>query len=219
MSNAYRFVINRKDTILRYAVAMPLLIPAAWLLTIDILVFIGWIALGVLGADQGWEPPISGDILLYSLVLFSWATLLYWAAATDSIKRTIARTCWAFSTGSFLFPVVAVMSLSFLPPDPSDQIIPHWLFVFIFTVVGLVLGFTMRGAAMLMSPGSPEASGGIWYVFKAHRRGLLRSSDRATAHRSDGAAPSGIQGAVELNEGPGENAQEGVARKCWSTKY
>ena len=173
MDNAFGFVVSRKETILRYVLAMPLLIPVAWLLTLDIAGIAWGMAFVVLGPDPGGlQESIPG--LGQALVFFCWAVLLYWATSTDSIDRTVTRAFWAFCTGVFLLPVVGVTTVIFGPPDPSDQIIPKWVFMIGFFVVGVPLGFLVRRLARSMAPkGSPEESGGIWYVFKPIGGGYL----------------------------------------------
>ena len=166
IDDAYRFVLRWKDVILKYVAAMLLLVPGAFLLAPQFFVVPGMIAFPVLG----WPDPETTSIpdnVFFALVLVCWAVLLYWATATDSIGRTIARSCWAFSTGAFLLPTIGIAVVIFGPPDPPDQIFPKWMLIIVASIIGLVLGFIARALAVNAAPeGSPEKSGGTWYVFR-----------------------------------------------------
>ena len=167
MDNAYRFVLSRKKIILRYVVAMPLLIPPAFLLAMNISTVV---EIAFFLAELEPDYPSGEQYLLLSLL--SWAVLLSWATATDSIRRTIARTCWAFSATAFILPVVIIVAAVLSPPDPPDAIFPTSLFVVASLFVGVPLGFLEMILASALSPrGFPEKSIGI---FSPARIGWMR---------------------------------------------
>ena len=172
INKAVTFVTSRKATIVRYVVAFPLVLPGAGLLSVAALtvpMVMGYYAVG----SSAFVPPLTIKQVL-AIALACWIVLTYWAASTDSSKRTAIRACWAFSTGSFLFPVMVFMIFALDPPNPPDEstaLIPNWVFdlvVFCLTVIyGLLIGLISRFVAKETAPvGSPEKSGGIWYVFK-----------------------------------------------------
>ena len=168
MSSAYRFVLSQKDVILRYVAPMPVLILAAPLLTAGLWIIAVGIVYVVLG-PRLTEVSLP-SVIFFVLILFCWAALLYWATSTGSTERAIARAFWAFCTGVLLVPVMIIVPVVLGPPQPtdsSDPIIPAWMFQVFISVAAVVIGFVLRAAAVLTSPeGSPEKSGGIWYVFR-----------------------------------------------------
>ena len=171
MGNAFGFVVSRKDVILRYVAAMPLLVPGAFLLTVDLGVYVTNILAVIVPLEPEAEPhPLAGPELFFSLVIVGWVVLVFWATATDSIRRTVARACCALCAGGFLFPIVGIQLVFFQPPDPPDMIFTQEIWLMFFTIVGVSFGILMRIAAILFAPrGSPERSGGIWgiwYVFR-----------------------------------------------------
>ena len=163
MDNAFGFVVSRKDTILRYVVAMPLLLPGAFLLVFAYLTVVTLMGFIVVGPDMTLAQIGRNGLSLLAMV--SWVVLVFWATATDSIRRTIARACWAFSTGGFLLPVGGFVSLSYGPPDPPDHIITKGVVLLATLFIGVPIGLVMIAAAKLTAPeGSPERS--AWYAFK-----------------------------------------------------
>ena len=171
MDNVFGFVVSRKDVILRYVAAMPLLVPGAFLLTVDLGVYVGNILIVIVPLEPEAEPhPLAGPELFFSLVIVSWVVLVFWATATDSIRRTVSRACCALCAGGFLFPVLGINMVFFQPPDPPDMIFTQEIWLLGFIIVGVPFGVFMRIAAILFAPrGSPERSGGIlgiWYVFR-----------------------------------------------------
>ena len=171
MGNAFGFVVSRKDVILRYVAAMPLLVPGAFLLTVDLGVYVTNILAVIVPLEPEAEPhPLAGPELFFSLVIVGWVVLVFWATATDSIRRTVARACCALCAGGFLFPIVGIQLVFFQPPDPPDMIFTQEIWLLGFIIVGVPFGVFMRIAAILFAPrGSPERSGGIWgiwYVFR-----------------------------------------------------
>ena len=171
MDNVFGFVVSRKDVILRYVAAMPLLVPGAFLLTVDLGVYVGNILIVIVPLEPEAEPhPLAGTELFFSLVIVSWVVLVFWATATDSIRRTVSRACCALCAGGFLFPVLGINMVFFQPPDPPDMIFTQEIWLLGFIIVGVPFGVFMRIAAILFAPrGSPERSGGIlgiWYVFR-----------------------------------------------------
>ena len=172
MGNAFGFVVSRKDTILRYVAAMPLLVPGAFLLTVELGVYVSNILAVIVPPDPGDQ---SVDMLylpyvFFPLVSVGWVVLVFWATATDSIRRTVARACCALCAGGFLFPIVGIQLVFFQPPDPTDMLITQEAWLLGFILVGVPFGILMRIAAILFATkGSPERSGnifGIWYVFR-----------------------------------------------------
>ena len=159
-----------QDDILKYVFPIVLLIPGAILLMFDIVGF----AWGIVFVVLGDRPVGEANDVFYVLVLCCWVVLLYWSTVTDSSRRAIARACWAFCAGAFLLPVPGIAMVIFGPPDPPDQIIPKGVFLFVFILIGLPLGLLTRAMAKAMAPqGSPEQSGGIWYVFRPIGGGYL----------------------------------------------
>ena len=172
MDNAFGFVVSRKDVILRYVAAMPLLVPGAFLLTADLVVYVTNILYVIITPDPGdqivdmlWSPHV-----FFALVIVGWVVLVFWATATDSIRRTVARACCALCAGGFLFPIVGIHEVFFQPTNPTDTIFTQEIVLFGCILVGVPFGILMRIAAILFAPkGSPERSGsifGIWYVFR-----------------------------------------------------
>ena len=171
MDNAFSFVVSRKDIILRYAAAMPLLVPGAFLLTVDLVGYIANILAVIVPLEPEAGPhPLASPHVFFSLVIVGWVVLVFWATATDSIRRTVARACCALCAGGFLFPVLGINMVFFQPPDPPDMIFTQEIVLLGTIIVGVPFGILMRVAAILFAPrGSPERSGGIfgiWYVFR-----------------------------------------------------
>ena len=168
MGNAFGFVVSRKDTILRYVATMPLLVPGAFLLTVDLGVYVTNI-LYVFYTPEGVHP-FFWPYVFFPLVSVGWVVLVFWATATDSSRRTVARACCALCAGGFLFPIVGIHEVFFQPTNPTDTIFTQEIFLLGCILVGVSFGILMRIAAILFAPrGSPERSGGIWgiwYVFR-----------------------------------------------------
>ena len=162
MDNAFGFVVSRKDTILRYVAAMPLLVPGAFLLTVGLGVSVENITY-VFYTPEGVHP-FFWPYVFFPLVSVGWVVLVFWATATDSIRRTVAHACCV------LFPIVGIREVFFLPTNPTDTIFTQELVLLGCILVGVPFGILMRIAAILFAPkGSPERSGsifGIWYVFR-----------------------------------------------------
>ena len=159
-------MLSRQELILKFVLAAPLLIPGAYLLMTAIVVVATAIATLGLGTDlMEWDVPIYVVILM---ALGSWTGLLYWSTATDSSRRTVARTFWAFCAGAFLLPVVGILSAILWPDPPGGQAVVTKAWTVILTVgIGLPLGFLCFLIARTVAPqGSPESTGGIWYVFR-----------------------------------------------------
>ena len=171
MDNAFGFVVSRKDTILRYVAAMPLLLPGAFLLTIDLVVYVANILTVIVPLEPEAGPhPLVRPYVFFPLVSVGWVVLVFWATATDSIRRTVARACCALCAGGFLFPIVGIHEVFFQPTNPTDTIFTQEIVLLGCILVGVPFGILMRIAAILFAPkGSPERSGsifGIWYVFR-----------------------------------------------------
>ena len=140
---------------------MLLLIPPAFLLAVDIAVVLEIVFL-LIEHESDSQSIEQYRLLFLLLSLLSWAVLLCWATATDSILRTIARTCWAFSATAFILPVVVIVVAVLSPPDPPGVIFPTSLFVVASLLLGVSLGLLELILALALSPrGSPEKSIGI----------------------------------------------------------
>ena len=138
-------------TIPRFVVAVPLVIPVTALFSGETLIFV------LAGLDDHSVPLIQVRVAVF---LASWAVLIYWAAGeTDSVRRTVSRTCWAFSTATFLLPIVMIVWGVTTPPDPPDTFFPKWLVLAVFSFLGVILGTVGLFLAVAVSPpGAPERS-------------------------------------------------------------
>ena len=142
-----------------------LLIPGAFLLAVGIGTVVGGIATLVLGTGPIFDEPTIPTALAPWVLLFSWAVLLYWATATDSLERTLARAFWVLCIGSFLLPVIGITHYILGPPDPPDAWFPKWFILALSIFFGLPGGLICFPIAKMVAPrGSPEKS--IWYVFR-----------------------------------------------------
>lgn len=139
----------------RFAVAALAAVPVAALLAFEAMVPV----LAGLDLDNHTVPFVSQ--LGAAVFLVVWAALIYWAAwETDSIRRAVSRTCWAFTTTAFLLPFVLIVYEVTTPPEP-DTIFPRSLALMVFAFFGVVFGCVSLLLAVLVSPrGAAERSPG-----------------------------------------------------------
>lgn len=172
----YRFVLSRQDAlvaaVVRCVLAASVLFPAAFLIMLAFLAVVSGISTLVLGSDTWPEGAIPNHVLL-RVTLVILAVLTWWAASTDDISRTAARSVWAFCTGGFLLPLFGILGAIFGPPDPPDAFFPKTFVVIVSFVFGVPLGFLCLAIAKSVAPkGSPEKAlryvlrpiGGGWAV-------------------------------------------------------
>ena len=186
------------NTIPRFVVVIPLAIPVAALFTHEALLFI----LAGLDLDNHTVPFVAQ--LRAAVFLASWVALVYWAAwETASIRRTISRTCWAFSAAAVLLPIASVTWAVTSPPYPDGYIITKFFIVVVAFLVGVVLGLLGLLLAIVWSPlAAPER----------HPVRLLRDT-RETLRRIGGAR---IALALMLLV---VGLRVGSAEGFWSEKY
>ena len=143
-------------TIPRFVVAIPLAIPVAALFAFEILIVI----FAGIDFDNQTVPLIQVQLAAGFVFLGKLAALIYWAAGeTASVRRTVSRTCWAFSIAAFLLPIALVILGITTPPDPRDIIFSKWVFVVVYSFIGVILGAVGFALAMAVSPpGAPERS-------------------------------------------------------------
>ena len=133
---------------------MPLVIPATGLLTIEAGIFV------LAGLDLGNNTVPFVNQLGAAVFLAIWAVLLFWASwESDSIRRTISRTCWALSIALFLIPIAMIAYEVTAPPDPPDPIFPRWMVLAVISFFAVALGPVVLLLAIVMSPrGAAERS-------------------------------------------------------------
>ncbi len=136
--------------------AISLAIPVAALFTAEAMVFI----LMGLDFDNQTVPLIQVQLAVALVFLASYVGLIYWATVeVASIRRTISRTCWAFSALALLLPITLVVWGITSPPDVRDPIFGKWVVVMVFSFFGVILGIVGLVLAVVVSPsGAPERS-------------------------------------------------------------
>ena len=135
----------------RFVVAALATIPVAAFFAVEILIVI------LAGLDEHSAPVSQVGIVVFAA---SWVVLIYWAMmGTASVRRTVSRTCWAFSTAALLLPIMMIVLGVTTPPDPGDVIFPKWLVLAVLSFFGVILGAVGLLLAVVMSPqGAPERS-------------------------------------------------------------
>lgn len=192
-----------KRTVPRLVVAIPFTAPAAALFAL----YARYLVVAGLDLDNHTVPFVAELRVVVSLAV--WATLVYWAAwETDSIRRAVSRTFWAFTVASLLIPIAAVWWGATLPPHTTGDaiIIPPSFIVLVVVVAGVLLGLVGLLLAKTMSPSAaPE-----------RRVGWLLGDTRETVRRiGDARVATGLAllavGVVGLHVGEAEGS--------WSEKY
>ena len=185
----------------RLVFAIPLGVPPAALFTLDATT----LALTGLDLDNQVVPFVAQ---LRAVVFVAvWAVLIYWTAwETDSIRRAVSRTCWAFTVASFLIPMASVSWGFTSLPDKDQIIIPKSFIVFVMAATGVVLGLVGLLFAKLMSPSAAQEQEAGW-LLRDTRETVRRIGDARTATVL--ALPA--VGVVGIHVG--------VAEGSWSEKY
>ena len=129
-------------------VALVLLVPSAFLFTLGSY----WIISSATSAIAGSDLTYRSDIPTFPLFLVSWAAPLLWVMVTDSIKRTVVRTCWVFSMAGFAIPAAGLVA-TLLAYFYTSSLGSLWGAVFIQVMVGFPLGTIGLALALNMSPG------------------------------------------------------------------
>ena len=135
----------------RFVVAALATIPVAAFFAVEVLIVI------LAGLDEHSAPVSQVRIVVFAA---SWVVLIYWAMmGTASVRRTVSRTCWAFSTAAFLLPIMMIVLGVTTPPDPGDTIFPESLILAVISFFGVILGAVGLLLAVVVSPrGAPERS-------------------------------------------------------------
>ena len=156
-------------TIPRLVVATLVVIPVAALFAAEILILV------LAGLDEHSVPLSQVRIAVFLAV---WAVLVYWAAETASVRRTVGRTCWAFSTAAFLLPIAMIVWGVATPADPPDAFFPKSMVLSVISFIGVILGIVGFVLAVAVSPlGATERSAErlLWELRETARRiGVVR---------------------------------------------
>ena len=185
----------------RLVVAVPLGMPPAALFALESTTF----ALAGIDLDNHLVPFVPQLRAVFFLAI--WAVLIYWAVwETDSIRRTISRSCWAFTVSSFLIPIASVTWGITSLPDPDQTIIPKSSTVLAVSVAGVVLGSVGLLLAKVISPkAAPERE--VGRLVGDTRETVRRIGDARVAI----ALVLLVAGVVGLHVGSSEGS--------WSEKY
>ena len=133
----------------RFVVAALATIPVAAFFAVEVLIVI------LAGLDEHSAPVSQVRIVVFAA---SWVVLIYWAMmGTASVRRTVSRTCWAFSTAALLLPIMMIVLGVTTPPAPADTIFPESLILAVISFFGVILGAVGLLLAVVIASGGSRA--------------------------------------------------------------